>query len=292
MLLERRNENQPESGKLEAATVFPGEELKSFARLTIPGGASQAFRGTIEFETNDPERPFAKIEFLARVEGRILAFPAEINFQSVQGGQIVKRTVEVRDTGRSTPCRIIKAETNDTEQVKVKLTQLSGEPADRKNPLLGKSIAKLDVEIRPPTNFGRLETNISLFEYGNARPILTIPLTGVILPRVLVTPSTIVLPRTTGDGLAYEATCLCRSMEEKPVQLSLEKAPLGMTVTVLDDAKKSAMKLIKVSWPPPEGNASHGQESEQIRLRATIGERVENVEIRVIRRELRRERSL
>src|SRR5260370_6740805 len=62
MLVERRNENQLESSKLETATVFPGEELKSFARLTIPGGATQAFRGSVEFETNDPERPFAKIE--------------------------------------------------------------------------------------------------------------------------------------------------------------------------------------------------------------------------------------
>jgi hypothetical protein len=284
MLLEWRNEDQPDSSKLEAATVFPEEELKTFASLTIPGGASHAFRGTLEFETNDLERPFVKIEFLARVEGRILAFPAALNFQSVQDGRIVKRTVEVRDTGRSTPCRISRAETNNTEQVKMKLTQLGSEPADPKNPLLGKSIAKLDVEIRPPTNSGRLESNVFLFENGNAQPILTIPITGAILPRVLVTPSTIVLPRTTGDGVVYEATCLCRSTEKKPVQLSLEKAPNGMAVTFLDDTKKSAMKLIKVSWPPTEGKASHGQASEQIRLRATIGEQVENVEIRVIRR--------
>lgn len=269
--------------RLQHAEIPPGQELSAIARVNVVGMAGGPFQALIQFQTNDPSRPSAKVEIVAQIEGRILPFPAELNLGSLRRGHQLTRTVELRNAGRSAPCIPARVESSDPAHIRVIALRRKQGLADPGGPALGTPVAEVEVEVVSPAAAGPLDGRLLVFEEGGEQPLLTIPVRGVVMPRIQVSPSAVVLPRVTGEGLAYSMTCFCRSTEDKPLQLVLEQAPPGLVVSIPSaEGSAAPIRMVTLEWQPSPGAAEGKPQTATVRLKAMVEDVAEIVEIPVI----------
>src|SRR5207249_4511612 len=96
-----------------------------------------------------------------------------------------------------------------------------------------------------------------------------------------ITPAVLVLPLVSSSGPVYTATCICRSTNGKPLDLSVASVPRGLTVELFLQGN-AAMRHLRVTLDPSQPRLAVGQQRQLIRLQARAGADEAIVELPVL----------
>lgn len=245
---------------VKQVSVPPRGSVTFSVCVLVDGTPGNPSRQAIGFTTNDPYHPEVTIWFEAGVKGWVFASPPEIDLGILKPGQTIRRTVEIRDNGRGEACHFGRLESPAPDQVKLTLsptTNSSGAGSGQGpiNELLG----TLNIEITPPADAWELNKRIVIYEIGKNQPLLTIPIRGQVLPKVRVTPASIVLPRMVHNAADFSAECCLASTAGRPIRLKPTDLPPEITVVPVRSNTTTNCACYRLEWRaesrPPRGQA-------------------------------------
>lgn len=269
-----------EDGRIVAVKslrLAPGGVADLRVQAIVRGAAGESATHIISFRTNDPKRLEGGFQVrVPRIRGGYFTVPASVAFGGVAANAVCKQIVEVFDFERAVrPLK--KASATRPDRCRVALLPLSD--ADQKRDDAGrKVIGRVEVEVGTDKP-GPLNAEILLFADGAERPTGVVPVSGRILAPIEVSPSVLALPRQSGSGPIYTASCICRSTSGKSMALSVAAAPHGFSVSVKPSAGNAALAIVAITLAR-EAVATDGTAA-RIRLRAKSGEHTSEVEIPV-----------
>lgn len=268
MAVSRSSEGAAE--KLTQASVAPGEVLRFTVRVRVPGNLSGSFDNVVQFDTNDPTRRQVRVRIVAEVSGQIVSVPNHVSLGRVSRGQLIAQTISIRNTGRKTVCKLAKADSTAPAIALVSAIRHKSEPADPNNAHLGMVIGEIDIKVCAPQESGPFNANVLVFEDGATEPVLTIGVDGVIIPRYLLAPSAISMPRVVEGKSVYSAKCIFRSTTSEFYSLTHDTPPEGFVVEIRDaSANQEGTKLISIDWRPEKTERIHPSRSWSLALKAT-----------------------
>jgi hypothetical protein len=249
----------------------PKERAPLALRPTVRGPAGGSMRNLIAFRTNDPTRPHVGIEVVVpRIRGGVVAVPTSVSFGDVVQGSVARQTLEIRD-GATIPRSVARLESSDTERVSVRLLpteDTAGTAEDGQFPL----IARAEVEMRTD-RLGPGDAEVRIILSGEDRPPDLVPVHGRVAAAVEASPPSLLLPRTSDAGPVYSGSCLCQSLEGKPLTLTLASAPEGLTALIMEGDAGASRRVVQISLDPQRGQSLAGGPPQVIRFRAKAGDR-------------------
>jgi len=104
---------------------------------------------------------------------------------------------------------------------------------------------------------------------GGQRITLTIPINGKVVEPVLVSPAEISLPRMSTNGPVYRASCVCRHVRGKSLDVKIDAASPGLSAEIADVGDNPAVRLIHVLCDPQVLAENVDNRDRFIKLRAT-----------------------
>jgi hypothetical protein len=262
----------------ERVTIEPGGSTELYTGLMVRGDAGERLRETISFLSNDPAHPEMALDVLATVQGRLISVPAQVDIGTVVSGTVLRRRLELRDTGRSKPFVLDDLRTTAPGLADACNVGVGNEPGPDGPFKVGKGVCEIDLTIRVPAAPGPLAAELEVREVGTPVPVLSVPIHGVVVPPFQLAPATLVLPRASGSGFLYEGKSCCRSSGGGAFQLRLKEAPEGFAVDIEKVANADAYIIMvkRASQESlPEGTGT-------IRLLAEQGDTCALLELPVI----------
>ncbi len=267
--------------RLKSLRLKSGEEAHVVMRVTVGGvPLGSTMINFVEFRTNDPGKPTARIEVLVtRVTGGILTSPESVVFGTVPVGRKVQQTIEILDPN-PTPRTITRVTSTGSDQISVKLLPPSGLVKRTKTGPNSSLVGRLEVtlEANHPSS---INATLLIEVAGREEKPDRLPVVGRVAALFEMSPSLIVLPRSTSGGRIYTATCHCRSITGKPVTLTVESLPSGVTAKVLTDAAEGE-RAVQITWVPQVGKHQKLDQRQTIRFRAKDGVNEAVVELPII----------
>jgi len=248
-----------------------GEEAHLVVRVSVrgvPAGASMV--NFVEFRTNDPTRPTARIEALVRrVFGGVSSSPASVVFGTVPVGIQVQHVVDIWDNALVS--RTIERVTSSVpDRVTVRLLPTEGNPqASEKSPN-GKLIGRLEVGV-VTAKPGEVNAKVQIYIAKESRDPDSVCVIGRIAAPVEISPPFLILPRTSGSGPVFSAHCIFRSFPRSSLTLAVDPLPPGLTAEILSN-KSPGQQLVQVVWDPSRGGPSVGSQRHVLRFRAKAGD--------------------
>lgn len=256
---------------LKHATVPPGESLELTVRVSLRPTDHARFRTTITLQTNDPNRPEWSVACVAHLAGSIRVSPAHWLVGNVATRVPQTIRVEIRDTGRPAPCRLVRAESSHPALVRVTSLEPRDEPPAFGRPGGGRLIAVADLEIVPPAQPGEFQAQVDFFEADGGPPAVTLPVSGRLLSRVEALPSGVLLPRSTGMGRSDSISVTVHSPTKEAFLLEVIEAA-GLDVQVRT-GPALAIHVIQAAWPLQIRPAAGQTMRRDVRLRARFPDR-------------------
>lgn len=245
---------------VEQVSVPPQGSVTLSVRVLVFGTPGVPSRQSIGFATNDPYHPQETIEFEAAVKGWVFASPPEIDLGILTPGATIRRTVEIRDNGRGEECRFGRLESPAPDEVKLALSpsaNISG-AGSRQGPI-NDLIGTLNIEIRPPATAWELNKSIVIYETNKDQPLLTIPIRAQVLPKVRVTPASIVLPRMVHNAADFSTECCLASTAGHPMHVKPIDLPPEIIVTPVTSNTAADRACYRLEWRaesrPPQGQS-------------------------------------
>ena len=234
----------------------------------VPVGA-QAKNG-VRFRTNDPDKPTGQIDaVITQVTGGVFALPASVVVGTIKVGEKVRHVFDVRDDA-VTP-RALERVHSSQERVKVRILDKSEADEPTGTVHSGVSIARVEVVVDTTTP-GNIDSALTLQLAGSERTPDQLRVLGRIVGPIDVSPSVLVLPRTSSEGLVYTANCLIRSTEGNRLPL-LESCPSHLSVTLPEtDEKPALVAIVAVTLDPKSPSLTTKERDKPIQLRCRIGE--------------------
>lgn len=266
----------------EVIRIKPGEQANLRMRVSVRGvpvGARSATRTT--FRTNDPARPTGHIEVvISRVTGGVHTSPPSLVVGHVTVGSVVKRILEVRDDAVA-PRSLDRVTSSQPERVTVRRIE-----ADAKTPAdpaaVGTRIAILEVTVDTRTP-GDLGGTLTLHLADSERKPDVVRVIGRVVPPIEISPPTVVLPRSSPEGLVYAANCLLRSADGKPLSVVVEDCPSHLAVTAPGPhAQPSAAVTLTVSVNEAALRQGAVGGDYTVKLRCRVGDQESVEELRVL----------
>ncbi len=266
--------------RADSIRIPAGESMKVRLRVTargVPGGPVQ---NIVEFRTNDPARPAGQVRAtISKLHAGITTVPNAVYVGTVSAGTPVQQMLEVRDT--HVPPRAV-AEVTSTCPGRVAARLL---PPDA-----GSSVSvKPGLEKAAGIPIGRIEVTILTGSPGSLESAVVVRLAdqsckphevrviGRVAEAVDVSPSSLLLPMNSGQGPVYRGRCMCRSTDGKPLTLTIDPTPPGLTAEVT--ASREDVQVVQVTWQP---SSDSGVQHHRVRVRAKVGERDAVFEIPVV----------
>jgi hypothetical protein len=256
--------------RLQSLRLKSGEEAHLVMRVSVGGvPLGSTMDNLVEFHTNDPEKPTARIEVLVtRVTGGVLTSPESVVFGTVAVGSKVQQTIDILDPN-PTPRTITRVTSTGSDQICVKLLPPSGPPKQTETKPNGTLVGRLEVSLeanRPSSINATLLIEVA----GREGKPDSLPVVGTVAALFEISPSLIVLPRSSNNGPIYSATCVCRGIAGKPITLTVDSSPKEVTAKVLPESA-SGERTVEIAWDPKLGGGNmHGQR-QIIRFRAKDG---------------------
>ena len=176
------------------------------------------------------------------------------------------------------PRIINRLESMQSDRINVRLLPVDKELEKKKNHPDGFLIGRFEVVVETGTP-GEVNAAVQIHLSGAKREPDILPITGKVASPFQMSPSLIAFPRQSGNGPIYEAGCLCRSTNGRPLALALLSVPAGLTAEILASGEKD-QRTIRVKWDPLK-ELMAGQKKQLIRFRATVGEYETVVELPV-----------
>jgi hypothetical protein len=264
--------------EVDRLTVPPRESVTLAVRVFVHGTPEHPCRAAILCATNDPHRPELSIGFEAAVKGWVFPSPRELDLGVLKPGQTVRRTIEILDSGRGEPCRFGRLQSPAPDRVQLTLSLAGNAPQT----VSGRELmGTLEVRITAPLVAWELDDRILVYEEGRDQPLLTVPIRGRVLPKVQVSPASIVLPRMVHETPDFTAECTLSSPAGRPLKATPTDLPAAIVVTPLDrDAAKDRAGY-RLEWRaehrPPPGETR----SAMIHFRVEVDGQVEVVNVPV-----------
>jgi hypothetical protein len=265
---------------LESLRLAPGEAAELAVRVQVKGVPGMTFRTVVSFRTNDPTSPHPAIDvIIARVRGGLSTVPTAATFGPTAVGTEAVQVLDIRDGAK--PPRSIRRVESASPDVTARLLPAPAEPEAEPHPA-GALVGRVEVTMRPG-EVGPLNSVVRVYTDGEPNP-LTVPITGRGAALVEAVPSAFVLHRSSGNGPVYTGACLCRSVEGKPLKLSVASAPEGLSVDLLGESG-TAVRQVRVTWDPKRGRGLAGRGPVPVKLTADVGGRAVDLELQVVCRE-------
>lgn len=262
---------------LEKLKLAPGEAVELAARIQVKGLPGMKIYTVLSFRTNDPTNPQPTVNLVVpRVRGGFSAVPQTITFRPLPVGTEAVQVLDIRDGARQ-PRSVGRVECV-SPGITARMLPESVKPESELHPA-GVLVGRLEVKLRPAA-VGSVNGEVFVYAAGEPTPS-KIAVSGRGTSLVQATPAALVLPRASGGGPVYTSVCLCRSVEGKPMTLSLASAPEGISVEIPTDSGNSP-RPIRITWDPVRGKALAGRGPSRVRLTADVGGRSEAVDLTVI----------
>ncbi len=242
---------------LTATTVPPGGELPLVAEWAMAGERVPQFRRQVLIRTNDPDRPELAIPFSGSVHGWLVSYPKEVSLGELAPRQVIRRTVVLRDTGRPEPTKVSRVVSSRPDLVRIVGYSPAAEPSDASEASLGRRVGELQLEIVAPETVSHLAADVEVFEAGQERPVLVVPVCGRCVDIYSVHPGELALPRGQSGGESYTMTAIVRRSDDQPFALVKFDAPADLGVVVVGGASgEKASWFVQITWNRNSGAAN------------------------------------
>jgi hypothetical protein len=159
-----------------------------------PAVGQPAPRAEIGFRC-DPDGRDYTVRLAGVVRGLLHASPASVNVGTVASGTREGVLVVVRSADPPEGFGVLRA--TGSPGLSVTPVGRDGWPADE---TVFRAVACYRVSVTAAASPGPIDERLSVYLPGRADPALTVPVTGIVRPEFAVAPTTVRLPRQTGDG--------------------------------------------------------------------------------------------
>jgi hypothetical protein len=258
--------------------LSPGEQTSLQVRVSVNGKAGDSLRTSVGFRTNDPDRPLGRIDVMVgKITGGLVTTPRVVDFGTVLTGSEARQVVEVRDQ-EPVPRSVESVTSSNPDLFSVRW--LPAEPRERAardsegGVLLGRF--KVSLAAREP---GPLEGSVDLQLAG--RHPTTVSLLGRVASLIEVSPSRLILPRSSTAGDVWFGTCLCRSNEQLPISLAPDAGDASLAVQVSAVEGSPHLQMVRVEWRPSVDGRPTSDGQRTVRLTARVGSRTIPIQIPV-----------
>ena len=231
--------------RVESFSVEAGGSVELRMPFTVQGYAGVPNARFIRFKTNDPDNPDVQIDIVVTPFPKCVAVPANLIFGNIALGKRVSSEIQLRATDSYPQWTVGRISSRPPDRVKVEVLPLDRGSRPDPSPAFGPVVGRLRVTVTAE----RVETvdgDISVFAKGREIPLVKIPVKAVVAHAVALYPGQISLPRASGPGPVYQATCLCRAAHSAPLMLSVAKTPPGVAAKVLDVEGAPGQKAILI----------------------------------------------
>lgn len=235
-------EGEPAGEPVRQLGIPAGQSTRLLAKVSLRPSGSPEFRTTIFLATDDPTQPEIAIPVVARMSGVLLARPSHWVVGNVAPGEVSSKSVQILDTGRLKVGKITRVESSAPDLVHIE----AFDPRVRELPDGTKSLATVSLRLIAPASPGDINVQVSIYESGNDRPALLIPVTGRVAPSIVVSPDSILLPRRLGQEIVASMSIVCKNRDSRPFQLRLVDAD-GLNVKC--PTTKATSHVVEVAWP-------------------------------------------
>jgi hypothetical protein len=216
--------------KVERLEVAPRQEVALTLRLGITGTPGVPQVRNVRFRTNDPANPSVEIAIHVTPTSRYFATPAEVALGPIPTGHSVEREIDVRALDRSVPA--VSRVTSSSYRVHAEYHPGKRPSDGQPEPVGSVSVGLLRITVPACESQEDVRASVSIFCEGRENPVLTVPVTGRVVPLVELSPADVRLPRASGSGPVYAATCVCSSPALKPLTLAVTEAPADIEIRV------------------------------------------------------------
>lgn len=246
---------------LTTATLLPGEELPLVAEWAMAGERVSQFCRNVFVRTNDPDRPELNIPFTGTVHGWLVAYPKEIGLGELAPRQVIRRNIVLRDTGRPVPSSISRVTSSRPDLVRVVAYKPAAGGSDVAFGSLGRQVGDIEVEAVAPDAASQMAADIEVYESGQPRPVLSVPVSGWCTNAYSVHPSVLAFPRGEAGGESFRSTLLVRRADNQPFALTGFDASSGLAVVVVGETGGEKSRwLVQVAWNHRAGATAVGEE--------------------------------
>lgn len=265
---------------LQSLRLKAGEEAHLVMRVSVGGPLGFAAHNIVEFRTNDPQQPTARIEVVvARVSGGIITTPETVVFGTVPVGGKARQLVDIWDPAES-PREVKRVTSNSSKGITVRLITAGESPKTDEMRSKGVLVGRLEVTLNTD-HPRRIDDTVLIAVAGREEKPDKLPVVGRVAALFEMSPPLLVLPRSTSNGRIYSATCLCRSISGKTFSLTVDSLPTGVTAKVLSEAA-AGERAVQITLDPHVGKEQKLGQRQTIRFRAIDGANEAVVDLPII----------
>jgi hypothetical protein len=267
--------------RVESLRLQRGEEIQLVMHVSVrgvPPGAEMV--NVVEFHTNDPSQPTGHIEaIIGPVSRGVSTNPGSVVFGSAPVGRKVLRVLDVRDTAML-PRRVERVTSTNPARVTARFLPVKNSPEGGQAHPDGVLCGQVEVCV-DTSSPGEVNEALHIFLAGETRNPDAVAVIGKVTSPFEMSPSLIVLPRASGAGALYHATCVCRSTNAEPFTLSVESVPPGIAAMVLP-GKSPHVCTIRITLDPRRSTRPPPGQPITARFRAKAGISETMLELRVL----------
>lgn len=209
--------------------IEPGKHLSLRVTLGMKSVQQNIANESVVMETNDPKNHWVIVKLIAHAPGRIIEMPTELELGSMRPGEEITRQIEVWDTG--TTQRVALTKVSSGPDIIITSNNIKSASDESYYRGLGRLLYNIDLSLRLPVREGHYHDTITLTNESRHFS-LTVPVRTHVLPNNELIPSAVILPRISGDQLAFKIECICRNTWGKTISVVSREAPVGLSVSV------------------------------------------------------------
>jgi hypothetical protein len=265
--------------RVESVSIPPRGQVDLIVRVAVgvPSGERQLVQ--VGFSTNDPLRPVGVIGVVVpRVKGGVCILPNAALFGEVRVGATARRVVDLYDN-RQPGRRIDVVRSLEPERFEARLLPVREEESGMTHERGGRLMAHLEIvakTLKPGSLNGRIEVSLA----GEAREPDSITVFGEVVQDIECRPSTLVLPRRTGEHLVYSGQMRLRHRDGDAVRLEVESLPAGISGRLRQTSQGEFPWLLDLECSPAQP-AFSGERTVRLRVMRGSAESYVSVPIRL-----------
>jgi hypothetical protein len=234
----------------------------------VPAGAEML--NFVEFQTNDESQPIGHIDVIVnRVTRGVSTSPGTVVFGTTPVGSTIRQVLDVRDTA-APPRRIDRVTSTDPCRLRVSLLPDPGNSREKETNPDGVLIGRVEV-IVDTDKPGAVNAAVQVHLAGEKREPDLVTVVGTVAAPIEISPSLVILPRSSASGPIYTVTCICLSTLGQPLTVSADSLPAGITAEFLEGGSTKARR-VRITWDPTRGKPHPAGRRESLRFRARAGD--------------------